>query len=208
MQWLVPTKSGPRKDRQWNGDRHGHLRLIDAHGKWRLACLVQSHRRTTVVQIVANVNAGYDKMSEEAVHFSSPFLGMHNHRLPILTPAQFQNETKMVTWASEKDHGSMKDGGLIWWLTFLFTLFSSFMFCNCDGKKQGYHVAFVSCSYLFGYSVWWSFKVDGDHWDFASTLFEKGMQHSFYGSFINRNQEFIVCLCGIWLMVASIFVFC
>ena len=53
----------------WQG--HEQPRLIDTCGEWTLACVVQSNRRATVVQIAEEVNAGSDtKVSEYTVHHS------------------------------------------------------------------------------------------------------------------------------------------
>ncbi|KAK3541582.1 hypothetical protein QTP86_032828 [Hemibagrus guttatus] len=50
---------------------HGRPRLIDVRGERRLARVIRSNRRATVVQIAEEVNAGSDrKVSEYTVHDS------------------------------------------------------------------------------------------------------------------------------------------
>lgn len=72
LQWSAYIKSGPMKE-QW-GTRErvmGNQRLSDACGEQRLACVVRSNGRVTVVQIVEKVNAGSDrKVSEYTMYYS------------------------------------------------------------------------------------------------------------------------------------------
>lgn len=68
MQWLVPSKSAPRKENMNQYQGQGHPKLKDLHEDRWLTCWVQSDKTPTVGQIAKNKNSAYDiKVTDHSV---------------------------------------------------------------------------------------------------------------------------------------------
>ena len=109
---------------------HGRTRLTDARGERRLARVVRSNRRATVVQTAEEVNAGSDrKVSEYTVHRSLLRMGLHRHRpvrVPMLTPV---HRRKCQQWTCEHQNWTTEQ-----WKKVAWSDESRFLLHHVDGR--------------------------------------------------------------------------